>query len=296
MLLIIRGVQGFFWGFTSTGFGTIAADLIPCEKTGEGLGYYGISSTIAMAIGPSIALIIIKHGSFSKLFNTGLVFGILALISLLFVKYDENINKKAKKNGKINISDFFEKEVFWLASIMFFIAITFGAIISFIIIYGKQIAVTNPGKFFSIYSTILLCIRPFAGKYFDKNGPVKIMALGFVGGILSFTLLFFAKGDILFDLAAICMGIMHGICAPSIIAMAINRVDDTRRGTANATILSAQDLGIGIGPMILGNLSNVIGLAGMYLVCAVIMIIPLVIFYLKETKVYEDLSDVEKVM
>ncbi len=287
LLFILRAIQGFFWGFTSTGFGTIAADLTPTEKRGEGLGYYGLSSTLAMAIGPSIALSIMKHGNFSFIFNSGCVFAIIGLICLALVKYKENINKKVEKGQGITINSFIEPKVIWLAAIMFFTALVYAAIISFIIIYGKQIGVEDPGKFFLIYSIVLFAVRPYAGKSFDKNGPVKSMTIGFICIMLCFISLFISKGSILFYFAALVMGIGHGICVPSIIAMAINRVDDNRRGAANATILSAQDLGIGMGSMLLGVLSNIIGLSNMYLACGVIIIIPLVIFYSKEVSRYK---------
>lgn len=287
VLLVLRGIQGLFWGFTSTGLGTIAADLIPSGKRGEGMGYYGLSSTIAMAIGPSLALIIIKESNFSSLINTGVVFGVLALLSVMLINYDGNKKISGDKKTKIGVDDFFEKEVMWLSGIMFFISTTFGAIIAFIIIYGNQIGISSPEKFFLIYSMVLLFTRPFAGKAFDKNGPLKIMGVGFICGILGFILLFLSNGELLFDLAAVFIGLMHGICAPSIIAMAINRVDDSKRGKANGTILSAQDLGMAFGPIALGTLSNVIGISFMYLVCGFIMIVPIVIFYSKESIAYK---------
>ena len=280
-LIILRVLHGFFWGFTSTGLGTIAADLVPTDKRGEGLGYYGLSTTLAMAFGPSIALIIIKNNSFSKLFNVSFIFSIIGLVFLVLINYKENITPKSKSKQKISINSFIEKRVLWVSSIMLFVAMSLGAIFTFIVIYGQKIGVRNPGSFYLLYSLILLFIRPFAGKSFDKNGPTKIMFTGLTFGIITFLLLFSAKGWILFYLASITMGVTHGICIPSLTAMAITSVDDSSRGSANATILSAQDLGIGMGSIIFGSLSNVIGLANIYLLCAFLLIIPLMIFYFK---------------
>lgn len=281
LLIILRALHGFFWGFTSTGLGTIASDLVPADKRGEGLGYYGLSTTLAMAFGPSLALIIIKNNPFSMLFNISLIFSIIGLAFLMLISYKENIIPGTNSNPKINIDSFIERKVLWLSSIMLFVAMSLGAIFTFIIIYGQKIGVRNPGGFYLLYSLILLFIRPFAGKSFDKNGPTKIMFIGLSFGIITFLLLFSAKSWILFYLASITMGITHGICIPSLTAMAINSVDSSSRGSANATILSAQDLGIGMGSIIFGSISNVIGLANIYLLCAFLLIIPLIIFYFK---------------
>ena len=54
MLLAIRFVQGMSWGAVTTGGSTIASDIVPMERRGEGIGYFGMSFTIAMALGPCV--------------------------------------------------------------------------------------------------------------------------------------------------------------------------------------------------------------------------------------------------
>lgn len=57
-------------------------------------------------------------------------------------------------------------------------------------------------------------------------------------------------------------------------AMAIKRVEPFRRGAANGILMSANDLGIGLGSVLLGILSSKIGMSAMYLVCAGILSYP----------------------
>src|SRR5690625_1814337 len=47
-LLIIRFIQGIGFGFSSTATGTIATDLIPPKRRGEGMGYFGLSGNLAL--------------------------------------------------------------------------------------------------------------------------------------------------------------------------------------------------------------------------------------------------------
>lgn len=64
-LLAIRFIHGFGWGAASTAGGTIAADLIPKKRLGEGMGYYGLASTLSMAVAPTAGLYIISIASFT---------------------------------------------------------------------------------------------------------------------------------------------------------------------------------------------------------------------------------------
>ncbi len=97
-------------------------------------------------------------------------------------------------------------------------------------------------------------------------------------------LLYIASETFMFLLSAVIMGIGFGIVQPINMAMAIKRVEPFRRGAANGTLMSANDLGIGLGSVLLGMLSGEIGMSLMYLLCSFIIIIPMVIFYLKDAK------------
>jgi len=63
-LFAMRVVQGVGWGFSTTASGTIATDLIPASRRGEGMGYYGLSGNLALAFGPSLGLILTGTISF----------------------------------------------------------------------------------------------------------------------------------------------------------------------------------------------------------------------------------------
>lgn len=283
LLFLLRVLHGLSWGFTTTGAGTVAADVVPAARRGEGMGYYGLSNTLAMAVGPGLGMIILHKAGFSGLFMAGFAIALVGLVALFGISFQQDIKTEVK--GKLSINSFFEPKVYSLSVLMFFTALVYGGIVSFITLYGNDIGVGNPGTYFLIYALTLLVIRPWAGKEFDKKGPLKIMALGFIAISLAFVLLYLAKGEVLFVVSAVAMGVGFGIIHPTAIAMAINRVQPFRRGAANGTIFSAFDLGIGLGSILLGLLSKYIGLSYMYLTCAGISLIPLVWFYLKDAKV-----------
>src|SRR5699024_507076 len=46
ILIMMRVIQGIGWGFSTTASGTIATDLIPPKRRGEGMGYFGLSGNL----------------------------------------------------------------------------------------------------------------------------------------------------------------------------------------------------------------------------------------------------------
>ncbi|WP_312523965.1 MFS transporter [Anaerospora sp.] len=277
LLFIIRMIHGLCWGFATTAAGTVATDLVPAERRGEGIGYYGLSNTFAMAAGPALGLLILNHAGFMVLFSSSSLLAAAALICVLAITFKET--HAARKPVEMRIDTLFENRVLIYAVITFFIALLYSSIISFVILLGKEIGITNPGSYFLAYASTLILSRPYAGKALDASGPKTIMAIGFAALALSFVLLFCAADNLVFILSGLFLGIGFGIVQPTTLALAINRVEPFRRGAANGTIFTAFDLGVGLGSILLGILSEHAGLSYMYLTCAFLVIIPLFLFY-----------------
>jgi len=279
LLFIMRMIHGLCWGFATTAAGTAATDIVPAERRGEGIGYYGLSNTFAMAAGPVLGLAIVNYAGFTVLFTGSSLLAAAALVCVFAITYKETAATRTHKPVEIGLYTLFETRVLIYAVITFFIAILYSSILSFVTLLGKELGITNPGSYFLAYASTLILSRPYAGKALDSSGPKTIMAIGFAALALSFSLLFFTSSYTGFVSSGLCLGVGFGIVQPTILALAINRVEPLRRGAANGTIFTAFDLGVGLGSILLGLLSEYAGLATIYLICALLVIIPLFLFY-----------------
>src|SRR5690625_4003618 len=77
-LFIMRVVQGVGWGFSTTATGTIATGLIPPKRRGEGMGYFGLSGNLALALGPTLGLALVDEISFKSFFLVCAALGLAA--------------------------------------------------------------------------------------------------------------------------------------------------------------------------------------------------------------------------
>src|SRR5699024_1390380 len=87
LLFIMRVVQGVGWGLSTTATGTIATDLIPPKRRGEGMGYFGLSGNLALAFGPSLGLTLTGYISFTSLFLICAALGLTAFILSTRIRY-----------------------------------------------------------------------------------------------------------------------------------------------------------------------------------------------------------------
>ena len=72
----VRLLNGFAYGTVSTATNAIVTAYIPQSKNGEGINYYGLSTSLAAAIGPFIGMILLNLTNF----YTIIIFSIVLIL------------------------------------------------------------------------------------------------------------------------------------------------------------------------------------------------------------------------
>ena len=263
MVLVIRLVHGVGWGAASTASGTIAADVIPKSRLGEGMGFFGLTTVISMAIAPAMGLQVIALWGFGPLFYGSALICILAACCAWRITYHP-VNL-LEPNGPGSKPALFEKNAYIPATLIFFTNLAYGAIVTFIALYADGFGIRNIGIFFTVFAFSLLISRPYFGRTIDKKGFDFAMIPGMVCISLAMLILYFAQNLNYFIAAALFFGIGGGAVQPCLQAMAVFNVPPQRRGAANATFMSGFDLGIGIGAILWGLVAKAVGYGMMYL-------------------------------
>lgn len=271
LLLALRILHGASWAFSTTSIGTVITDLIPASRRGEGMGWYGMAMTVAMAIGPMLGTYIVGGYSFQTLFLVATGLSLIAFILAYMTRAPYQAKPSA---GRIQLV---EKSVLPVTVAIFFLAVAYGGITTFLPLFAESIRV-NPGTFFLVYAVALTLIRPFAGKLSDRFGEAAVIIPSLV--ITAGALIVLSQSSGLPGLitAAILYGIGFGSAQPALQAATLRIAPENRRGAANASFMTAFDLGIGLGAILLGLVSERIGYAYLFTVTAVSVVVSLVIF------------------
>lgn len=271
VLLGIRFIHGFGWGGASTAGGTIASDMIPKQRLGEGMGYYGLAATLSMAVAPAAGLYVIGSFGFTTLFVISAAFGLTTFFLGSVIRYEKIAG--AGQRGAL-----FERSAMRPSLVMFFVTSTYGAVVSFIALYGAQKGIANIGIFFTVYAVFLTAIRPAAGILMDRRGFNVVIIPGIVCIAAAMLVLSQAQALWMFLLAGVIYGLGFGTVQPGMQALAVHNVPPNRRGAANATFYSSFDLGIGIGATLWGFVSKLTDYSQMYLFAVIPALIALVIY------------------
>jgi MFS family permease len=270
-LMALRIFHGVSWAFSTTAVGTSITDVIPITRRGEGMGWFGMAMTVAMAIGPLLGIWVIQNHSFHGLFLLATGLSVVALLLAYVTKIQFQPKASARRIG------IFEKSLLPVTATTFFLAIVYGGITTFVPLFAESIKV-NPGTFFLVYALTLALTRPVAGKISDRYGAVFVVVPALVVTASALLLLSISHGLIGVIVSAVLYGIGFGSAQPVLQATNLSLAHPDRRGVATASFMTAFDLGIGLGSIILGWVSQYTGYQVLFTVSSVSVVISLVIF------------------
>lgn len=283
-LVIMRVIQGIGWGFSTTATSTIATDLIPPKRRGEGMGYFGLSGNLALAFGPALGLTLVGVISFKSLFLICGALGLVAFLLSMTIRY-KKVEQSPDKTVTVKF-DIFEKTALTPSVLLFFITITFGGIASFLPLYAAQKGIAGIESYFLVYAVFLMVSRTFAGKIYDKKGHLYVFLPGTVLIFIAMILLSWLPSTLVMLIAAGFYGLGFGSVQPALQAWAVDEAPGNRKGMANATFFSFFDLGVGIGAMTFGQLAFMFGYDMIYKTAAgsVMFAMILYLFLIWKTK------------
>ncbi|MET3695824.1 predicted MFS family arabinose efflux permease [Bacillus oleivorans] len=280
-LFILRIFQGIGFGFSTTASGTIATDIIPASRRGEGMGFYGLFGNLSLALGPTLGLTLAGHISFTQLF---LICAGLGLISLL-LSLKINYRKAEKITSPIKKWDLYEKSALPPSILIFFITITFGGVASFLPIYALEKGIQGIQWYFLLYALALMVTRTFAGRIYDQKGHRAVFPFGTGLILIAMFLLAWLPNSFILYLAAVLYGFGFGSIQPALQAWAVQSAEVNRRGMANATFFSSFDLGVGIGAITFGQIAYLFNYSSIYIASALSVTISLVLYFTKFGKI-----------
>ncbi|WP_242216669.1 MFS transporter [Bacillus cereus group sp. BfR-BA-01380] len=283
-LLILRFFHGIGFGMATTATGAIVADLIPDSRKGEGMGYYGLTLNLGMAIGPFLGLTVMQQAGTTFMFIINALCALFALVAGLFVKLPRKTvmsERTMERKTGMKIGDYLEIPTIPVSMVSAFFALIYSGIVSFVSIYAKEHSLVEAaGYFFVVYAVVLLISRPFTGKWFDLFGANIIIYPAILCFAIGTFLLSISNTSLLFLSSAALIGLGWGTTFPSLQTIAIQVAPPKKRALATATFLSIFDFGFGIGSFIFGIAAAKIDHSSLYFYCSFLIIIGIGVYYL----------------
>lgn len=236
----------------------LAIDLSPPSLRATGLGMLSTVKSLGVALGPPIALAIAATAGFTTVFWLGIGLGIIGFVSIWFLQ--------EPRTGTTDFGDDGSAYTYnerWAAVLspapskialpsLAVLTVAYGAVLTFVPLYGEQLGVTHHGVYFTILALASMVGGLVTGMLADRYGriPVLLPVIGVYA--VGFALLFGFASPWLAAWSAIFVG--AGFLGNFVLfgTMMDDVVGSDHRGLVFAAQENGVDLGMGLGALAFG--------------------------------------------
>ncbi|MBQ2497814.1 MAG: MFS transporter, partial [Prevotella sp.] len=253
LFAIVRTLHGAPFGSASVANSTMAIDVLPSSRRNEGIGYYGLSNNIATAIAPTVGIFVYRYfHNFDLLF--WMAFAIAALGFFVNTTIQPRERQILKDKKAISLDRFFLVKGWMLAVNMICFGLCYGVLSNYLAIYGKETMgiTTGTGTFFLLLSLGLILSRLQGVKALRKGRLTHNAGEGIAISTVGYALFVLVPHEVGYYGSALLIGLGNGHMWPAFQNMIISIANNNERGTANSTLLTSWDLGVGLGVLMGG--------------------------------------------
>jgi MFS family permease len=275
LMLSLVVVHGIFWSGLLTASGAYLADIIPPHRRGEGIGYYGFSTLLAISVAPTIGLFLFRFGWEVVCLSAGTFNVAMAIIAWSM----RESHHPGSHDGPLFGAHVFEWRVVVLSITLFLYSFGYGGVTSFVALYATANDVA-PGLYFTVFAIVTMCTRPISGPLGDRLGHTRVFVPCLALIVIGYALLATSGTRPWMFASAILFGVGFGSAYPMYAAYVLQHVDVRRRGAAFGGMLAAFDTGIGTGSIAMGWLIHRFGFRAAYgaAACLAALSIPYFLF------------------
>jgi MFS family permease len=276
LLLSLVVIHGIFWSGLLTSSGAYLADIIPAHRRAEGMGYYGLSTVLAIAVAPSLGLAMYRLGWPAVCLSAGMLNVIMAIIAS---RLPETLNAEVH-HVPFSVRGALEGRVFILAITLFLYAFGYGGVTSFAALYATSNGVTPSGIYFIVFAAVSMASGLIAGPLGDRVGHTRLLGPAIFLIALGYALLAYSGTRVWLVTSAVIFGLGFRSAYQFFTAHVLHHVAANRRGAAFGGILAALDTGIGTGSMAMGWIIDRYGFRHAYGTAACLALAAIPYFYL----------------
>jgi MFS family permease len=282
LLIANRILHGIIAGMCSTTTATLIAQMVAPHRRGEGIGYYSLSVIVGAAMGPFVAVPVIRHAQFETILWLSVAAAALALVMACFLQQPPlRIGKSRAVKPRFGLDGFIDVSVLPIALVGTVIALSFSGLVAFLSPYCGEIGLAGPaGWFFLVYSLAILVSRPFSGRLLDVKGANIVVYPALILYAVGMFLFSQAHSGSVLLLSAAVIGFGYGNYQSSGQAISIKGVPPTRLGLATSTYMMFYDFGYGLGPFLSGLIVPFTGYRGLFLITVAVILAALAMYHL----------------
>ena len=251
----LRCVQGIGMAAYPTSAGSMVAEIVPPVRRGEGLGFFGLSTSFSQTLAPVGGGAVAAFAGFEGVLVLGAATAVLSLAVTFFQR-----EPAAHPGGRspVSLKSLIPARAVFPMIVFLSVTLGFSVAAAFLEPLADQ-----PHRdlgfvplFFMFSGVGAMLSRPLAGRLSDRMGRVPVIIPGLIATCAGMALVAQSETALMLWVAGLLTGIGMGGAHTGLLALAVDRVAANQRGGATATFQLAWDVG--------GFVAFLIGIVGAF--------------------------------
>ncbi|MBR0138099.1 MAG: MFS transporter [Erysipelotrichaceae bacterium] len=268
MLVFMRLLVGIFFSINSVTSTAFSTNFIPKQRLAEGLGYAALANIVASAAGPAIGMKLVEISGYNLVFIVASICALSCMVMVTILPYEGR--KQERKNVKFSLGSLMSVEYTDFMLIAALLSMGNSLVSTYLALIGDERGISNISLFFTVYSLMMVFLRPMVGKLQDKMGIYVIMIPAILFASMGIALIGVGKTLIIMLAASIFKAAGQGSGTPSLSAEVIRKLGKDKSGVATSTIMIGMNIGNAIGPMLSGLVVKQLGYRNLFVGFAVV--------------------------
>ncbi|HYC88068.1 MAG TPA: MFS transporter [Thermoanaerobaculia bacterium] len=275
LVLLIAVVHGALWSSILSAAGAIMTDFIPPSRRTEGLAYWGLAPTAAIALAPAIGMYV------NRWFGWLALCAEIATLSALTAVWGSRLPGAEKRDAARPFPrphEFWDFKVLAATLSLAVVAFGYGGTTSYVALLSRERGIQPESLFFTAFALGTICVRVFTARLGDRYGPKVLLYPSFVAMPIAFAILARAENRVTMSVAGALFGMGLGLAFPAFMTFVMAHTPDDRRARTFGSIILGFDTGIGVGSMVIGAIGQRAGLGTAFTIAAGIACLSIPIF------------------
>lgn len=282
LMLVLVLVHGFFWSGLLSASAAYVTSLVPASRRAEGMGYWGLSTVLAVSVAPTIGLWVYGHGGWTAMCLEAAALNLLMAVIAWRLPPDA---QRAEPPAPLTTRTLLEWRVLVVSASLFLYSFGYGGLTSFVALYTDANGVTPRALYFTLFSLTIVVTRPFIGRFADRAGYRRVFLPSVALVAIAFALLAVGGSRPLLIASAVLFGAGFGSAYPAFLGHVLQFVHENRRGAAFGSIIGMFDTGIGTGSIAMGWIVEHLGFRAAWGTAAALALCSVPYFVIVERKV-----------
>lgn len=270
-LFVVRLAHGLSEAMLFASLFALVADVVPASRRIEGLGLFGVSGLLPIALGGLIGDAVLASHTYRVLFGVAASCSLVG--TLMSLGLPETRTASAEPTRGI-VGALLQRDLMPLWACGLCLAMALAAPFTFL----KTLVLERPelgqvGPFFGAYTAGAVAVRVLGGRIPERVGPERAFVPAIALMSTGFVLLAWTHSPQVLLLAGVFVGSGHGFAFPILTGLVVARAPARDRGAALSVYTGLFDAGLLIGAPICGAIARASGHGAMFAAMVLLTVI-----------------------